>query len=85
MAFAVRGQSKMVEKGACMICGRYGHEEAACYEVIGYPLGWVPMDEDEKIEVAEAIEEAEELFVVAIKNQWQQLLKKLGKMNSLQA
>jgi len=34
MAFAVKGQSKMVEKGACTICGRYGHEELVCYEVI---------------------------------------------------
>jgi len=31
----------MNEKGCCKICGRFGHEEAVCYEVIGYPPGWV--------------------------------------------
>ncbi|KAJ8446028.1 hypothetical protein Cgig2_012372 [Carnegiea gigantea] len=30
----------MVEKGACMIYGRYSHEESVCYEVIRYPPGW---------------------------------------------
>ena len=75
----------MVERGICTICGRYGHEEVACYEVIGYPPGWGTVDEDEEIEVAEATEEAEELFVVTVKNQWQRFLKKLGRMNSLQA
>ncbi|KAJ8422737.1 hypothetical protein Cgig2_015545 [Carnegiea gigantea] len=30
----------MVKKGACKICGRYGHEDSICYEVIGYPPGW---------------------------------------------
>jgi len=30
----------MVEKPGCKICGRYGHEESVCYEVIGYPPGW---------------------------------------------
>ena len=40
MAFAAREQPGMVEKQGCKICGRYGHEEAVCYEVIGYPPGW---------------------------------------------
>jgi len=40
MAFAVRGQPPMIERGACQICGRYGYEEAACYEEIGYPPSW---------------------------------------------
>jgi len=40
IAFAVKGQPPMIERGACRICGRHGHEEAVCYEVIGYPLGW---------------------------------------------
>ncbi|KAJ8429524.1 hypothetical protein Cgig2_026704 [Carnegiea gigantea] len=40
MAFAIKEQPKMVEKGACKICGRYGHEESVCYEVIRYhPAG----------------------------------------------
>ena len=42
LAFAAREQASMVEKGACKICGRYGHAEAACYEVIGYPPSWGP-------------------------------------------
>lgn len=40
MAFAVKEQPKMVEKGTCKVCGRFGHEESSCYEVIGYPPGW---------------------------------------------
>ena len=40
MAFAVKEQTNMVEKGACKICGQHGHEEERCYEVIGYPLNW---------------------------------------------
>ena len=40
MAFATRRHTGMVEKGICRICGRYGHEEMACYEVIGYPPRW---------------------------------------------
>jgi len=30
MAFAIKEQPKMEEKGACRICGRYGHEESVC-------------------------------------------------------
>ena len=40
MAFAMKGQPSIIEKGTYRICGRYGHEEAVCYEVIGYPPGW---------------------------------------------
>jgi len=43
------------------------------------------VDEDEEIEVAGVTEKAEELFVAVVKNQWQWFLKKLGRMNSLQA
>jgi len=30
----------MVAKPGCKICGRHGHENSVCYEVIGYPPGW---------------------------------------------
>jgi len=30
----------MCEKGAYKICGRFSHEEAIYYEVIGYTPGW---------------------------------------------
>jgi len=36
MAFTMREQTHVYEKGTCKICGRYGHEESVCYEVIGY-------------------------------------------------
>ena len=36
----MKKQGSVYEKGACKICGRYGHEEAVCYEMIGYPTGW---------------------------------------------
>jgi len=39
MAFAVKEPGSMYEKGAYKICGMYGHKEAVCYEVIGYPPG----------------------------------------------
>ena len=26
------------ERPTCKHCGRYGHDEASCYEIIGYPL-----------------------------------------------
>ena len=58
-AFAAKGQPPMVEKGTCKICGRYGHEEAVCYEVIGYPPGWGTVAEDDKIVAAEAAGGAE--------------------------
>jgi len=42
-AFAVisgdLAQLTVIEKGNCKHCGRYGHEESACYELIGYPSG----------------------------------------------
>ena len=40
VAYAAREQPTMVEKRGCKMCGRYGHEEAICYEVIGYPPVW---------------------------------------------
>ena len=40
MLFVAREQPAMVEKPGCKICGRYGHDENICYEVIGYPTGW---------------------------------------------
>ncbi|KAJ8436490.1 hypothetical protein Cgig2_000475 [Carnegiea gigantea] len=40
MAFTTKDQPSIVDKGMCKICGCYGHEEAHCYEVIGYPTGW---------------------------------------------
>ncbi|KAJ8425066.1 hypothetical protein Cgig2_004290 [Carnegiea gigantea] len=40
MVFAAQEQPTMVEKPGCKICGRCGHEESICYEVIGYPPGW---------------------------------------------
>jgi len=38
VAFAMKEQGQMYEKGACEICGRFGHEEAVCYETRG--CGW---------------------------------------------
>ena len=40
VVFARKEQGHVYERGACKICGRLGHEEAVCYKVIGYPLGW---------------------------------------------
>ena len=40
LAFAAKERGSMVEKDPCKICGRYGHNEATCYEVIGYPPHW---------------------------------------------
>jgi len=40
VAFAAKEHGQIYEKGSCKICGRFGHEEAACYEVIGYPPSW---------------------------------------------
>ena len=41
-AFAVshgeRAQAS-IERGMCKQCGRFGHEEANCFEIIGYPPG----------------------------------------------
>ena len=40
-AFAVRSEDRVqptvTEKCSCRHCGRYGHEESTCYELIGYP------------------------------------------------
>ena len=40
VAFATRKQSIMVEKPTCKHFGKYGHEEANCYELVGYPPNW---------------------------------------------
>ena len=44
-AFAINssgGQARMSnpDKGTCDHCGKYGHDEAGCFELIGYPPGW---------------------------------------------
>ena len=42
-AFAVKTTGKnaqLTEKTTCRHCGRIGHEEARCFELIGYPAGW---------------------------------------------
>ena len=59
MAFAVKDQPKMVEKGPCKVCGRFGHKESSCYEVIGTHPDGLPMVEEEDCWVAEIIVEAE--------------------------
>ena len=28
------------DKPTCRHCGKYGHDENGCFELIGYPLGW---------------------------------------------
>ena len=35
MAFALRDRPSVVEKGSCKHCGRYGHDEMTCFEIIG--------------------------------------------------
>ena len=40
MAFTTREQRGMIEKSGCKVCGRYRHDKATCYEVIGYPPRW---------------------------------------------
>jgi len=32
------------KKGACKHCGRFGHDESSCFEIIGYPPGWGPRE-----------------------------------------
>jgi len=59
MAFAVEDQPKMVEKGTCKVCGRFGHEESSCYEVIDNHPDGLPVVEEEDSGVAEITEEAE--------------------------
>jgi len=39
MAFAAREQSGGTEKPTCDT-GKYGLDEAGCYEIIGYPASW---------------------------------------------
>jgi len=42
-AFAVSHGGRIqasTKRGTCKHCGRFGHGEANCYEVIGYPPRW---------------------------------------------
>jgi len=42
-AFAVKTTGKnaqSTEKTTCLHCGRTGHKETRCFELIGYPVGW---------------------------------------------
>jgi len=39
-AFAVRERFGTAEKPMCRHCGKYGHDESECYEIIGYPASW---------------------------------------------
>ena len=36
-AFAAKEQPMASERPTCKHCGRYGHEETNCYEILGYP------------------------------------------------
>jgi len=44
MAFAVSHRAKIGKPGGdrvrCTHCGKIGHEESNCFELVGYPLGW---------------------------------------------
>jgi len=42
MAFAVnvKGRTYGGDKGSCTHGGKIGHEEASCFELVGYPSGW---------------------------------------------
>jgi len=40
VAFAVRHKSGGAERSTCKHCGRFGYDEASCYESIGYPSNW---------------------------------------------
>mgnify|MGYP003793009743 CR=1 FL=1 len=43
IAFAVNHGMKVQttsERVTCKHCGKYGHEDTNCYEIIGYPQGW---------------------------------------------
>ena len=44
-AFAVNISKSVQAQGdrpTCKHCGKRGHEEANCFEIIGYPAGWMP-------------------------------------------
>jgi len=40
IAFAVKEKNPVGERPTCTHCGKYGHDEAGCYELIGYPQNW---------------------------------------------
>ena len=40
VAFAVREKNPVGERPTCAHCGKFGHDEAGCYELIGYPQNW---------------------------------------------
>ena len=86
VAFAVKEHGQLYEKGSCKICGRFGHEEAVYYEVIGYPPGWELVDVEEEVdEIASWVEEATELPGVDFLEQLLLLLstKRLRQMHAL--
>jgi len=35
-----RSSTSTTEKSSCKHCGKYGHDEAECFELICYPPGW---------------------------------------------
>ena len=40
MAFVMRDKLGGGERNTCKHCGRYGHEQATCYEIRGHPPSW---------------------------------------------
>jgi len=46
MAFAARERSGADVKPTCRHCGKYGHAEAGCYEIIGFPASWGALGRD---------------------------------------
>jgi len=36
----VRATPSPGERSTCKHCGKYGHDEAGCFELIGYPPDW---------------------------------------------
>ena len=64
MAFATKEQPTTIGRATCKHCGRYDHDEASCYETIGYPQSWSSrgredMQEEETMEVETTRIEAE--------------------------
>ena len=39
-AFAISRKITNSDKPTCKHCGKFDHNEANCFEVIGYPPGW---------------------------------------------
>ena len=40
-AFAVTISRSLSQRPTCNHCGKVGHDEQQCYEIIGYSVGWV--------------------------------------------